>query len=149
MWAALPATPEVVTLPLTDLSMRTAMVPLPVAAVLTGGTSWLPLSVTFEPLGAALAICCWALCCAHPAARSAATLTLLSHRDRLTSRCSACIGLASLDDMDSPMATAACGRIYRWAVDFANMPNSLSPLGGEGQGEGANPTGRRNAYTPN
>jgi hypothetical protein len=38
--------------------MRTLMVPLPVAAVLTGGTSWLPLSMTFEPLGAAVAICC-------------------------------------------------------------------------------------------
>jgi hypothetical protein len=34
-----PATPEVITLPLTDLSMRTVMVPLPVAAVLREGTS--------------------------------------------------------------------------------------------------------------
>lgn len=37
-------TPVVVTLPLTALSGATVMVPLPEAEVVTGGTSWLPLS---------------------------------------------------------------------------------------------------------
>jgi hypothetical protein len=64
-----PATPDVVTVPLTDLSISTLMVPLPVAAVATGGASWAPFNTTFEPVGAWLAICC-----AHPAARSAVTL---------------------------------------------------------------------------
>src|SRR5260221_8087336 len=47
--AAVPAMPEVVTLPLTDLSEPTIMVPLPDAEVVTGGTSCAPLNVTFVP----------------------------------------------------------------------------------------------------
>src|SRR6186713_265286 len=47
MWAATPTTPEVVTLPLTDLSAPTVIVPKPLAAVVTGGTSWAPLKVTW------------------------------------------------------------------------------------------------------
>src|SRR5262249_11191742 len=46
MWAAVPLTPVVVILPLIDWSAATVIVPLPVALVVTGGTSWLPLSVT-------------------------------------------------------------------------------------------------------
>src|ERR1700730_4254321 len=76
--------------------MRTAMVPLPVAAVLTGGTSWLPLRMTFEPLletaeaeGEGLVV--WA----HAAARNAAAPRLLTQRDRLTICRSACIGSVS------------------------------------------------------
>src|SRR5689334_3100045 len=51
MWmcAAIPAMPEVETLPLTDLSSATLMEPLPEAEVVTGGTSWLPLRVTLPP----------------------------------------------------------------------------------------------------
>src|ERR1700674_285702 len=51
MCTALPSTPVVVTLPLTDLSAGTAIVPLPEAAVLTAGTSLLPLRLTL-PLSA-------------------------------------------------------------------------------------------------
>jgi len=39
MCAAVPDIPVVATLPLTDLSMRTVMAPVPVAGVLTEGTS--------------------------------------------------------------------------------------------------------------
>src|SRR5207244_2669838 len=46
MCAALPSTPVVVTLPLTDLSAPTVIVPLPVALVFTGGTSLSPDRVT-------------------------------------------------------------------------------------------------------
>src|SRR5215831_2143637 len=46
MCAAVPATPDVVTLPLTDLSSPTVIVPVPEALVVTAGTSWLPLSAT-------------------------------------------------------------------------------------------------------
>ena len=38
----IPATPLVVTLPLTEPSEATMMVPLPVPSTLTAGTSWLP-----------------------------------------------------------------------------------------------------------
>jgi hypothetical protein len=44
-----PAIPEVVTLPLTDLSAPTTMLPLPDAEVVTAGTSCAPLNVTFVP----------------------------------------------------------------------------------------------------
>src|SRR4026209_868340 len=47
MWAATPTTPEVVTLPLTDLSAPNVIVPKPGAAVVTGGTSWAPLKLTW------------------------------------------------------------------------------------------------------
>jgi hypothetical protein len=40
--------PEVVTLPLTDRSLPTVMAPSPAALVLTEGTSWLPLNMTFD-----------------------------------------------------------------------------------------------------
>src|SRR5215813_4743918 len=46
MWAAVPLMPVVVILPLIDWSAATVIVPLPVALVVTGGTSWPPLSVT-------------------------------------------------------------------------------------------------------
>src|SRR6059036_1077327 len=46
MWAAVPLTPVVLMLPAIDWSAATVIVPLPVAVVVTGGTSWLPLSVT-------------------------------------------------------------------------------------------------------
>src|SRR5437879_6475289 len=46
MWAAVPTTPVVVTDPLTDLSAPTVIVLVPLAEVLTGGTSWLPASMT-------------------------------------------------------------------------------------------------------
>src|SRR5262249_42877337 len=46
MWAAVPLTPVVLMLPLIDWSAATVIVPLPVALVVTGGTSWPPLSVT-------------------------------------------------------------------------------------------------------
>ncbi|MGH8648814.1 MAG: hypothetical protein ACREUP_05855, partial [Burkholderiales bacterium] len=42
--------PVIVTLPLTDLSSFTVIVPLPDPGVLTGGTSSSPLSVTLLPL---------------------------------------------------------------------------------------------------
>src|SRR5438045_6495508 len=44
MWAIVPARPVASTLPLTAPSGATVMVPAPVADVLTGGTSWSPLS---------------------------------------------------------------------------------------------------------
>jgi len=55
MWAAVPATPDVVTLPVTAWQLREVaeeahldgaikMSALPDALVVTGGTSWLPLS---------------------------------------------------------------------------------------------------------
>jgi hypothetical protein len=46
MCAAVPSTPDVVTLPLTDLFAATVIVPFPEADVFTGGTSCAPLSVT-------------------------------------------------------------------------------------------------------
>src|SRR5499425_1248076 len=46
MWAAVPLMPVVVILPLIDWSAATVIVPLPVALVVTGGTSWPPLSTT-------------------------------------------------------------------------------------------------------
>src|SRR5215467_9329393 len=46
MWAAVPLIPVVVILPLIDWSAATVIVPLPVALVVTGGTSWPPLSTT-------------------------------------------------------------------------------------------------------
>src|SRR5438105_12709496 len=46
MCAAVPSTPVVVILPLTDLSAPTVIVPLPVALVFTGGTSLSPDRVT-------------------------------------------------------------------------------------------------------
>src|SRR5437899_7297407 len=46
MCAALPSTPVVVILPLTDLSAPTVIVPFPVALVFTGGTSLSPDRVT-------------------------------------------------------------------------------------------------------
>jgi hypothetical protein len=49
MCAAVASMPVVLILPLTDLSDETTIVPLPDAAVLTGGTSWSPLSVTLIP----------------------------------------------------------------------------------------------------
>jgi hypothetical protein len=39
----------VVMLPLMDLSVPTVIVPLPDADVFTGGTSWVPFSMTFVP----------------------------------------------------------------------------------------------------
>jgi hypothetical protein len=41
--------PVVVTLPLTDLSDEITMLPLPDAAVLTGGTSWSPVNLSLIP----------------------------------------------------------------------------------------------------
>ena len=58
MCAAVAAIPVVVTAPLTDRSMSTVIVPLPDASVVTVGTSCLPLSTTFEPLGGGLGV--WA-----------------------------------------------------------------------------------------
>ncbi len=46
MCAAMPTTSLVVTLPVTDLSSLMAMVPVPVALVVTAGTSSLPDNVT-------------------------------------------------------------------------------------------------------
>jgi hypothetical protein len=46
MCAATPLTPVVLTSPVTDLSIPTAMLLVPEADVVTGGTSWLPLSTT-------------------------------------------------------------------------------------------------------
>src|SRR5713101_8971766 len=112
--------PDVVTVPLTDLSISTVMVPLPVAAVFTGGTSWAPLSTTFEPVGALRAICC-----AHPAARSAAMPTLLRHRERVMTRRSVSIASPSLDRAVKPLPNLACERIYRRAAAFANTPGGL------------------------
>src|SRR5215470_13735601 len=85
MWilAAVPSTPEVVTLPNIDRSLRTLTVPLPVAAVVTGGTSWLPLRVTFEPLGAEL----WA----HATATSTAAPRPFHQRVHPTIRRSVCM----------------------------------------------------------
>src|SRR5712692_10372713 len=50
MCAAMPLRPFVVTLPLTEWSSFTVIVPPPEAEVLTGGTSSAPLSVTLLPL---------------------------------------------------------------------------------------------------
>ncbi|MGB7542254.1 MAG: hypothetical protein WBM28_09595, partial [Burkholderiales bacterium] len=55
-----------VTLPLTDLSAPTVIVPTPEADVVTGGTSSAPLSVTFTPPPEDIP--------AHPASRMAAAL---------------------------------------------------------------------------
>src|SRR4030095_13631162 len=75
IWAAVPLTPLVITLPLTDLPAPTVIVPVPVAPVVTGGISWLPLSATFvPPLEDMLA---------HPASRIA-TAPMLAHRKPLT-----------------------------------------------------------------
>src|SRR6185295_6313165 len=53
----MPVTPFVVTLPLMDLSAPTVIVPDPVAALSTAGTSSLPVSVTVEsPANARLAV---------------------------------------------------------------------------------------------
>jgi hypothetical protein len=49
MCAAVASIPETVILPLTDLSGETVMVPFADAAVLSGGTSWSPDRLTFNP----------------------------------------------------------------------------------------------------
>src|SRR5262245_37894141 len=50
MWAACPSRPVVLTLPLSILSSPALILPEPDAEVVTGGTSWFPLSVTLSPL---------------------------------------------------------------------------------------------------
>jgi len=62
--------PLVVMLPLTDRSGRIVMIPLPVAYVVTGGTSWLPCSTTRCPSPVGVV--------AHPA-KSSATQTTASN----------------------------------------------------------------------
>ena len=47
MWAIVPVTPWVVTLPVTVPSSATRKVPLPFACVVTGGTSSAPVRLTF------------------------------------------------------------------------------------------------------
>ena len=64
MCAAIAPSPVVVTLPLTDMSFATVIVPLPLAEVATRGTSSLPVSVTLTFLPGDII--------AHPATRSAA-----------------------------------------------------------------------------
>jgi hypothetical protein len=59
--------PFVVMLPLTDRSGRIVMIPLPVADVVTGGTSWLPCSTTRCPSPVGVV--------AHPAKSSATQTT--------------------------------------------------------------------------
>ena len=54
MCAIVPLTPVVVTLPLTVLSSLIMIVPLPAAALCTGGTSWLPLRLTCTAPASAL-----------------------------------------------------------------------------------------------
>src|SRR6266700_1020223 len=54
MWAAVALMPVVLTLPLIDWSAATVIVPLPVALVVTGGTSWLPLSATLASAAEAM-----------------------------------------------------------------------------------------------
>src|SRR5258705_9567025 len=73
--------------------MRTVMVPLPVAAVLTGGISWRPSRTTFEPLllvvegmGAGPGVR------VHAAAQSATTPKPPTHRERFTTGPSKCMG---------------------------------------------------------
>jgi hypothetical protein len=83
--------------------MPTAIVPLPDAAVVTGGTSWLPLSVTMvPPLEDMLA---------HPATRIAAP-PMPAHRDRFTTSRSTFIRLPPCRLMiwkDRPVLLASSG----------------------------------------
>jgi hypothetical protein len=51
MCAAVASMPEVITLPLTDLSDEITKVALPDADVFTGGISWSPDNVTLMPCG--------------------------------------------------------------------------------------------------
>src|SRR5258705_13098940 len=81
MCAAEPATPVVVTEPLTDRSMSTVIVPLPDAFVVTAGTSCLPLSTTFEPLGGGLGV--WAHATTGRGATRATAPRAIVHRNRL------------------------------------------------------------------
>src|SRR6478735_5611934 len=53
IWAAVPATPVELTLPETDPSSATVMVPLPAADVVTGGTSLAPDSATLTSAASA------------------------------------------------------------------------------------------------
>ena len=53
MCAIVPLTPVVVTLPDTEPSSATVMVPLPLPSVLTAGTSWSPDSVTLTSAASA------------------------------------------------------------------------------------------------
>ena len=78
MWicAAVATTPVVVTLPLTDLSSFTVIVPLPDAEVLTGGTSSAPLSVTLSPLNTDFVESQAELIVSHPASANAAKVTI-------------------------------------------------------------------------
>src|SRR5450755_4350683 len=46
IWATVPSIPVVLMLPLTDLSFLMTMVPTPVAADVTAGTSWSPVNLT-------------------------------------------------------------------------------------------------------
>src|SRR5262245_39134189 len=95
MCAAVPATPVVVTLPLTDLSAPTVMVPLPVAEVVTGGTSWLPLSTTFTS---------WLQDIPGHPAMSTATAPMTAHKPDLAVRFSRVIDVASV-----PVGATWCG----------------------------------------
>jgi len=72
MCAAVAVTPVVVTLPLTDLSSFTVIVPLPDAEVLTGGTSSSPLSVTLLALKKDFVESHAELIVSHPASVNAA-----------------------------------------------------------------------------
>jgi hypothetical protein len=64
--------PEVLMLPLTDLSSFTVIVPLPEAEVVTGGFCSAPLSVTLLPVNTAFVESHAELIVSHPLSASAA-----------------------------------------------------------------------------
>src|SRR5262245_66376193 len=112
MCAMVPATPVVVTLPLTDRSAPTVILPLPDPEVVTGGDSWLPLRATSTalpppppPLSCMLA---------QPARRIAITPTP-AHTDRPIMRRHPCIDLppSLLQVFPSTRTSAVEGT--RWA----------------------------------
>src|SRR5690349_20004745 len=74
MCAAVPSTPVVVILPLTDLSDETLKVPVPDAVVLTGGTSSSPVSLTLTPPSRSPAVVEQPLKISNPMTEAAASI---------------------------------------------------------------------------
>src|SRR6185436_6075351 len=74
MCAAVPSTPVVVILPLTDLSDEILKVPVPDAVVLTGGTSSSPVSLTLTPPSRSPAVVEQPLKISNPMTEAAASI---------------------------------------------------------------------------
>jgi hypothetical protein len=121
-----------VTLPLTDLSSFTVIVPLPDAEVLTGGTSSLPLSVTLLPLKKVFVESHAEFIVSHPASANAVDAITAGIVARnmseifMESSCWLDIGIKARDVMFRAIIANTCARkIFQCEIRVSAAANCL------------------------